>query len=127
MEHQNKKLSELSTVRNSQSISSKRQIYNEIRHRQGCCSQDFQPRNVTKNIKISLFQAPKHVLNPLVPMLFLLFGASFLALIIQTKGLFRMVFCTKQGFQHAKTALVARQLSQKYTLNCPSQHVNCHN
>ena len=81
----------------------------------------------SKSIQISLFQAPKRVLKPLVPMLFPFICAHLLVGKIQPKGLFRMVFCTKQAFQHAKTALVARQLSQKYTLNCPSRHVNCHN
>lgn len=62
----------------------------------------------SKSIQISLFQSPKRVLKPLVPMLFHLFGASFLAAKIQTKGLFRMLFSQKQGFQHAKTAIEAR-------------------
>ena len=74
----------------------------------GFCSQDFQPRNVTKSIKISLFQATKRVLKPLVPMLFPFICAHLLVGKIQPKGLFRTVFCTKQAFQHAKTALAAR-------------------
>ena len=62
----------------------------------------------SKSIQISLFQAPKRVLKPLVPMLFPLFGASFLNAKIQQKGPFRKVFCTKHGLQHAKTSLEAR-------------------
>ena len=64
------------------------------------------------NLKISLFQAPKHVLNPLVPMLFPLFGASFLNAKIQQKGPFRKVFCTNMVFNTRKHH---------------SRHVNCHN
>ena len=62
----------------------------------------------TECIKILLSQVSKDVHEPLVPMLFPLFGASFLAVKNQTKGLFRTFFCTKQGFQHAKTAFSAR-------------------
>ena len=81
----------------------------------------------TECIKILLSQVSKDMREPLVPMLFPLFGASFLAAKILPKGLFRMLFAQKWGFQHAKTALVARQLSQLSTLNWPSWHVNCHN
>ena len=95
MEHQNKKLEQLELERSASLISSKKQIYNEIRYQQGFCSLDVEPRKRQKTGQKPAENASKLVQKPLVPMLFPILEAHLPVGKNQPKGFKWKDFCTK--------------------------------